>query len=232
MTNELRNLCKELRDFIVTHGDKLLIQHSNMDMIKRVDSTLSAKPVAQEKIAIHNAPIGTKAPAIMGGHWYRIKHGWKWNGPDGSGGTFPRPGGDWTGELITNMAQLDDERQSLNQPPIQSMKKERQESKPFAYFQRHPISGGWEEVIGSAAGQEGVVAAYREPQPPKEQDVNADFYHGVIAVLGVLNSHGYPAGSTLHDEIVNSVGKDDLYAVAEPEDFEWAGLDAAMEEQK
>lgn len=49
---------------------------------------------------LHNAPIGTKAPAIGGGRWYRTDRGWKWNGPDGSGSTFPRPGADWTGDLI------------------------------------------------------------------------------------------------------------------------------------
>ena len=36
---------------------------------------------------------------------------------------------------------------------------------PFAYFQRHPITGTWEEVVPSAAGQDGVVAAYTSPQP-------------------------------------------------------------------
>lgn len=51
------------------------------------------------KVTVENAPIGTKAPCIMGGHWYRTEHGWKWNGPHGSGGTFPRPGGDWNGDL-------------------------------------------------------------------------------------------------------------------------------------
>lgn len=51
-------------------------------------------------LTVENAPVGTVAPAIMGGHWYRTEHGWKWNGPDGSGGTFPHPGGDWGGELI------------------------------------------------------------------------------------------------------------------------------------
>lgn len=45
-------------------------------------------------------PVGTKAPAIMGGRWYRTAHGWKWNGPDGSGGTFPTPGGDNDGTVI------------------------------------------------------------------------------------------------------------------------------------
>jgi hypothetical protein len=45
-------------------------------------------------------PIGTKAPSIMGGRWYRTARGWKWNGPDGSGGTFPTPGGDNDGTVI------------------------------------------------------------------------------------------------------------------------------------
>lgn len=49
---------------------------------------------------LNNAPIGTKAPAIIGGFWYRTELGWKWLGPDGSGGIFHRPGGDWTGTLI------------------------------------------------------------------------------------------------------------------------------------
>lgn len=44
---------------------------------------------------------GSKAPAIMGGWWWKTNDGqWKWNGPGGSGGTFPRPGGDWDGRII------------------------------------------------------------------------------------------------------------------------------------
>ena len=43
-----------------------------------------------------SAPIGTKAPAIGGGHWIKNERGWKWC----TGATFPFPGGDWTGELI------------------------------------------------------------------------------------------------------------------------------------
>lgn len=35
-------------------------------------------------------PIGTKALAIMGGHWLKTGRGWKWH----NGATFPRPGGD------------------------------------------------------------------------------------------------------------------------------------------
>ncbi len=51
---------------------------------------------------LENAPIGTRAPAIMGGAWCKLGQGqWKWNGPNGSGSTFPRPGGDWNGELVT-----------------------------------------------------------------------------------------------------------------------------------
>lgn len=34
-------------------------------------------------------PIGTKAHAIMGGHWTKTGRGWKW----WCGDTFPGPGG-------------------------------------------------------------------------------------------------------------------------------------------
>lgn len=40
-------------------------------------------------------PIGTKAKAIGGGYWVRVKTGWHWPG----GSTFPTPGGDATGEV-------------------------------------------------------------------------------------------------------------------------------------
>lgn len=43
------------------------------------------------------AEIGTRAPAIMGGHWTKTATGWKWGR---NGGTFPSPGGDWNGKLI------------------------------------------------------------------------------------------------------------------------------------
>lgn len=54
-----------------------------------------------------------------------------------------------------------------------------------------------------------------------------DFARGVIAALGVMTAHGYPHGSTYHDEIVHSVGEASIYAAAEDEDYEWAGLDPA-----
>lgn len=47
------------------------------------------------------APIGTLAPAFNGGAWLKTVHGWQWNGHTATpGSTFPRPGGDWMGELI------------------------------------------------------------------------------------------------------------------------------------
>lgn len=42
-------------------------------------------------------PLGTKAQAIMGGHWIKRKNGWQWNG---NSGTFPTPGGDNSGYII------------------------------------------------------------------------------------------------------------------------------------
>jgi len=46
------------------------------------------------------APLGTRAPAFNGGTWCKVENGWKWNGPDGNGSIFPRPGGDWNGDLV------------------------------------------------------------------------------------------------------------------------------------
>ena len=74
---------------------------------REVDKLLTEAIAAEEAqggelvaITLETAPVGTKAPAIMGGAWCKMDRGWKWNGPDGTGGTFPRPGGDWTGEFI------------------------------------------------------------------------------------------------------------------------------------
>lgn len=51
---------------------------------------------------LREAPVGTKAPAIMGGAWLKVGQGrWQWNGGTRCpGSTFPRPGGDWNGDLI------------------------------------------------------------------------------------------------------------------------------------
>lgn len=50
------------------------------------------------------------------------------------------------------------------------------------------------------------------------------FAQGVIAALAVLTSHGHPHGSTMHDEVMITVGEKSIYAAAEDEDYEWAGL--------
>lgn len=47
-----------------------------------------------------DAPIGTKAPSIAGGHWTKTENGWKWGDIGESGSTYPTPGGDWNGKLI------------------------------------------------------------------------------------------------------------------------------------
>lgn len=60
-------------------------------------TTSEASQPPQPAISLDTAPIGTKAPAVGGGNWHKTERGWQW-GVNGS--TFPRPGGDWTGELI------------------------------------------------------------------------------------------------------------------------------------
>lgn len=52
-------------------------------------------------MTLDEAPLGTRAPCVMGGAWCKVQLGWKWNGPGGSGGTFPRPGGSWVGRLMS-----------------------------------------------------------------------------------------------------------------------------------
>lgn len=72
-----------------------------LDQARRaLHRALAYPPQDGQPLTVENAPVGTRAPALMGGHWYRVQHGWKWNGPDGNGGVFPRPGGDWMGNLI------------------------------------------------------------------------------------------------------------------------------------
>jgi|AntRauTorcE11898_2_1112593.scaffolds.fasta_scaffold10989_3 hypothetical protein len=61
---------------------------------------ITDEPLAElafvDSLTLDNAPIGTKAPSVNGGHWVRTESGWKWC----TGATFPSPGGDWTGKLI------------------------------------------------------------------------------------------------------------------------------------
>jgi hypothetical protein len=48
-------------------------------------------------MTLENAPLGTRAPANIGGAWVRVPRGWQWNGKHS---IYPRPGGDWNGKLI------------------------------------------------------------------------------------------------------------------------------------
>lgn len=58
------------------------------------------EPIKHDGRRLSDYPIGTKALASMGGHWFRTSRGWMWNGPTGSGSTFPTPGGDWNGQVV------------------------------------------------------------------------------------------------------------------------------------
>lgn len=65
------------------------------------DLTVQAAAYFHRIYDLRSAPIGTLAPAIMGGAWLKTDGGWQWNGHCRCpGSTFPRPGGDWNGELI------------------------------------------------------------------------------------------------------------------------------------
>jgi hypothetical protein len=57
---------------------------------------IQARQAGKTDKLLSDAPLGSKAPAISGGHWVMTDRSWKWC----TGSTFPRPGGDWTGELI------------------------------------------------------------------------------------------------------------------------------------
>ena len=64
-------------------------------LTEAIDAAIAATK-KDTPLTLETAPIGTKAPAVTGGHWTKVAGGWKWC----TGDTFPRPGGDWTGELV------------------------------------------------------------------------------------------------------------------------------------
>lgn len=59
-------------------------------------ATMPADVCECKPIGLKDFPVGTKAPAIGGGHWTKVERGWKWC----TGAVFPVPGGDWNQELI------------------------------------------------------------------------------------------------------------------------------------
>lgn len=56
----------------------------------------NAKRIKHDGRQLSDYPLGTKAMAYNGGFWERTTRGWRWCGGD----TFPRPGGDWLGDLL------------------------------------------------------------------------------------------------------------------------------------
>lgn len=73
----------------------------SLSTIREIAKKLNdALKVSVLESVLHSLPVGTKAMSIGGGHWFRTEQGWKWNGPEGNGGTFPRPGGDWSGDVV------------------------------------------------------------------------------------------------------------------------------------
>jgi len=53
------------------------------------------------------------------------------------------------------------------------------------------------------------------------KNVHPDFYRGVLAALAIVATHDE---ETIFDEIVGSVGLDELKSVLEPGDASWSGL--------
>lgn len=65
-------------------------------------------PETDATARLRAAPIGTLAPSFNGGAWQKKGEGqWQWNGHmHYPGSTYPRPGGDWTGQLTTPTGRL------------------------------------------------------------------------------------------------------------------------------
>lgn len=78
-----------------------LIARGLVDRHGKITSAgLAALPIRTRRIYPWQAyPIGTVAGSTNGGAWTRINAGWKWGKPAGSGGVFPTPGGDASGNI-------------------------------------------------------------------------------------------------------------------------------------
>jgi hypothetical protein len=51
--------------------------------------------------SIHDYPEGTKYISATGGWWSKMAcGGFKWMGPEGTGGIFSKIGGNWSGNII------------------------------------------------------------------------------------------------------------------------------------
>lgn len=76
-------------------------------MAKLTRFEVRARQFGKTMARLNAAPLGTRALAHDGGAWCKVERGWKWNGPDGNGGTFPQPGGDWNGQLVIPVSLTD-----------------------------------------------------------------------------------------------------------------------------
>jgi hypothetical protein len=97
MPSEFRELSKAAQDAIVDAA--IGLRSGSDDLSENVKSEIRDWATPPSRVnrpfgPMAEYPVGTKAKAIMGGHWYKTDHGWKWNGPGGCGGTFPTPGAD------------------------------------------------------------------------------------------------------------------------------------------
>lgn len=142
---------------------------------------------------------------------------------------------------IVFMSSAKDELSSVDDRRFSPISSSSQHANPVTYITKAALKhwlesdGGPRQYTFLKTGNDMRIGLYLAAPPAQQTSAqalgqqerdDADFYRGVIAALGVLTGHGHPHGSTYHDEIVNSVGADALYSVAEPEDFQWAGLDA------
>lgn len=101
MLEMLAEAAKQFRFYEVQHRSKVPATADTLQKaeVNRAFAARIERLIANRGYTADTAPIGTMAPSVSGGHWYRTDYGWKWNGPGGNGGTFPHPGGDWCGEL-------------------------------------------------------------------------------------------------------------------------------------
>jgi hypothetical protein len=120
----------------------------------------ATQPAAPVGLTLENAPLGTKAPAIIGGHWVKVTTGWKWH----MGDTFPRPGGDWTGELIAPTAPAPGSVRTINLDQITpEMEKAFQVAFIDQIHNRKHNQGRKPQVSAEVAGLRAMLAAAPAP---------------------------------------------------------------------
>lgn len=80
------------------------------------------------------------------------------------------------------------------------------QQKPFAFFQRHPISRIWQEVIASSAGQPGVVAAFLEGAAVSSIEAQPDDLQWISdqhLAIKSHHTHDFGEGFSLHPDAIS-----------------------------